>query len=36
MNTTEFKGVEITWFGHASFKLKGEAGTVYIDPLCPS
>ena len=32
MNTTEFKGVEITWFGHASFKLKGEAGTVYIDP----
>jgi L-ascorbate metabolism protein UlaG (beta-lactamase superfamily) len=32
MNTTKFKGVEITWFGHASFKLKGNAGIVYIDP----
>ncbi|WP_456475078.1 MBL fold metallo-hydrolase [Candidatus Pyrohabitans sp.] len=32
MNTTEFKGVEITWFGHSSFKLKSNAGVVYIDP----
>ena len=32
MGSTEFKGVEIAWLGHASFKLKGEAGTVYIDP----
>jgi len=32
MDTTEFKGVEISWLGHASFKLRGKAGVVYIDP----
>jgi len=32
MKTTDFRGVEITWFGHASFMLKGDAGVVYIDP----
>ncbi len=32
MGATEFRGVEIFWLGHASFKLKGKAGVVYVDP----
>jgi L-ascorbate metabolism protein UlaG (beta-lactamase superfamily) len=31
MGSTEVDGVTITWFGHASFKVKGEV-VVYIDP----
>ena len=32
MGATEFRGVEISWLGHASFKLEGKAGVVYVDP----
>jgi L-ascorbate metabolism protein UlaG (beta-lactamase superfamily) len=37
MGSTEFGGVEIAWFGHASFMLACDAGAVYVDPyLLPS
>jgi len=32
MSTTTYEDIEITWLGHASFRLRGVGKVVYIDP----
>ncbi|MHC1624475.1 MAG: MBL fold metallo-hydrolase [Methermicoccaceae archaeon] len=32
MSSMEYDGVEITWLGHASFRIKGTSTIMYIDP----
>jgi len=33
MEKFEYKGIEIEWLGHASFKIKYDSKTIYIDPF---